>query len=163
MYVYVLTHTPQVLGPNNPSDPGDEATLDIEYIMGVAPGVPTWCVSLEMCACVWCGAYFCGGGGVVRYLCVRLFMLACVRHAVLTQCCCRFVYTSGRDGSQEPFLEWIVATNANDSSPLVFSVRYGGYRECMCMYVTVCCFLCVHNRSVFPVCPVPLSFVFTPF
>lgn len=33
-----------VLGPNDPSNPGDEASLDIEYIMGVAVGVPTWFV-----------------------------------------------------------------------------------------------------------------------
>lgn len=32
---------PAVIGPNNSSDPGIEATLDIEYVMGVAPGVPT--------------------------------------------------------------------------------------------------------------------------
>ena len=36
-----------------------------------------------------------------------------------------FVYTAGRDGSQEPFLEWIVAMNARNDTPLVFSVSYG--------------------------------------
>jgi len=30
-----------VVGPNNPNIPGDEATLDIEWIMGSAPGAPT--------------------------------------------------------------------------------------------------------------------------
>eukprot|EP00771_Trimastix_marina_P004212 gnl/Trimastix_PCT/959.p2 GENE.gnl/Trimastix_PCT/959~~gnl/Trimastix_PCT/959.p2 ORF type:complete len:569 (-),score=176.49 gnl/Trimastix_PCT/959:702-2207(-) len=30
------------IGPNDPTQPGGEASLDIEYIMGVAPGVRTW-------------------------------------------------------------------------------------------------------------------------
>jgi len=34
----------QIIGPNNPNNPGLEASLDIEYIMGVAPNVPTWFV-----------------------------------------------------------------------------------------------------------------------
>jgi len=33
-----------VVGPNKPGDPGLEASLDIEYIMGVAVNVPTWFV-----------------------------------------------------------------------------------------------------------------------
>ena len=32
----------QVIGTNNPDRPGIEASLDIEYIMGVAPNVTTW-------------------------------------------------------------------------------------------------------------------------
>jgi len=32
----------QVIGQNNPDHPGIEASLDIEYIMGVAPNVTTW-------------------------------------------------------------------------------------------------------------------------
>mmetsp|Transcript_7266 Transcript_7266/g.7976 ORF Transcript_7266/g.7976 Transcript_7266/m.7976 type:complete len:554 (+) Transcript_7266:29-1690(+) len=32
----------KVVGTNNPSSPGVEAALDIQYIMGVAPKVPTW-------------------------------------------------------------------------------------------------------------------------
>jgi tripeptidyl-peptidase-1 len=32
----------KVVGSNDNSDPGVEAMLDIEYIMGVAPNVPTW-------------------------------------------------------------------------------------------------------------------------
>jgi tripeptidyl-peptidase-1 len=32
----------KVIGPNDPNHPGDEASLDIEYIMGVATNVPTW-------------------------------------------------------------------------------------------------------------------------
>jgi len=32
----------QVIGQNNPDRPGIEASLDIEYIMGVAPNVTTW-------------------------------------------------------------------------------------------------------------------------
>jgi len=31
-----------VIGPNKASDPGTEASLDIEYIIGTAPGVPAW-------------------------------------------------------------------------------------------------------------------------
>jgi len=34
----------KVVGPNKPSNPGVEASLDIEYIMGVATNVPTWFV-----------------------------------------------------------------------------------------------------------------------
>jgi hypothetical protein len=30
-----------VLGPNYPNQPGGEANLDIQYIMGVAPGAAT--------------------------------------------------------------------------------------------------------------------------
>eukprot|EP00163_Fabomonas_tropica_P026549 TRINITY_DN491_c0_g1_i1.p1 TRINITY_DN491_c0_g1~~TRINITY_DN491_c0_g1_i1.p1 ORF type:complete len:581 (-),score=204.13 TRINITY_DN491_c0_g1_i1:196-1938(-) len=37
----------KVVGPNQPSFPGTESTLDIEYIMGVATDVPTWFWSLE--------------------------------------------------------------------------------------------------------------------
>jgi len=33
------------LGPNQDNDPGIEAMLDVEYIMGIAPQVPTWFVS----------------------------------------------------------------------------------------------------------------------
>eukprot|EP01125_Pyxidicula_operculata_P003375 TRINITY_DN1404_c0_g1_i1.p1 TRINITY_DN1404_c0_g1~~TRINITY_DN1404_c0_g1_i1.p1 ORF type:complete len:544 (-),score=159.79 TRINITY_DN1404_c0_g1_i1:51-1682(-) len=32
----------KVIGPNDPTNPGTEALLDIEYIMGVAPNVSTW-------------------------------------------------------------------------------------------------------------------------
>ena len=32
----------KVVGPNNPARPGDEASLDIQYLMGVAPNVSTW-------------------------------------------------------------------------------------------------------------------------
>jgi len=32
----------KVVGTNSPSSPGTEAELDIQYIMGVAPGVPSW-------------------------------------------------------------------------------------------------------------------------
>lgn len=32
----------QVIGKNIPTNPGGEASLDIEYIMGVGQGVPTW-------------------------------------------------------------------------------------------------------------------------
>ena len=32
---------PAVVGPNNASDAGDEATLDVEYQMGLAPNVTT--------------------------------------------------------------------------------------------------------------------------
>jgi len=35
----------QVVGPNDPTDPGIEANLDIQYIMGMAQNVPTWFVS----------------------------------------------------------------------------------------------------------------------
>eukprot|EP00003_Mantamonas_plastica_P028381 TRINITY_DN6409_c2_g1_i2.p1 TRINITY_DN6409_c2_g1~~TRINITY_DN6409_c2_g1_i2.p1 ORF type:complete len:695 (-),score=174.05 TRINITY_DN6409_c2_g1_i2:491-2575(-) len=40
---------PFVIGPNDPGVPGGEATLDIEYLMGMAPGVPPvfWSVALE--------------------------------------------------------------------------------------------------------------------
>jgi hypothetical protein len=33
------------IGPNDPTNPGTEAELDIQYIMGVAPGIATWFVS----------------------------------------------------------------------------------------------------------------------
>ena len=36
---------PSTIGPNNVSDPGIEATLDIEYIMSVAPNIPTTFIS----------------------------------------------------------------------------------------------------------------------
>eukprot|EP00163_Fabomonas_tropica_P015711 TRINITY_DN28541_c0_g1_i1.p1 TRINITY_DN28541_c0_g1~~TRINITY_DN28541_c0_g1_i1.p1 ORF type:complete len:563 (+),score=202.08 TRINITY_DN28541_c0_g1_i1:121-1809(+) len=36
-----------VVGPNTPTMPGIESTLDIQYIMGVAPGIPTTFWSLE--------------------------------------------------------------------------------------------------------------------
>jgi tripeptidyl-peptidase-1 len=36
----------QVVGQNDPSKPGIEASLDIEYIMGVAPNITTWFYSL---------------------------------------------------------------------------------------------------------------------
>ena len=32
----------KVVGSNQPQDPGVEASLDIQYVMGVAPGVQTW-------------------------------------------------------------------------------------------------------------------------
>jgi tripeptidyl-peptidase I len=32
----------KVIGTNNAAKPGDEASLDIQYLMGVAPGVQTW-------------------------------------------------------------------------------------------------------------------------
>jgi len=32
----------QVIGYNNPRDPGIEASLDVEYLMGVAPGATAW-------------------------------------------------------------------------------------------------------------------------
>eukprot|EP01104_Vermistella_antarctica_P017131 TRINITY_DN601_c0_g1_i3.p1 TRINITY_DN601_c0_g1~~TRINITY_DN601_c0_g1_i3.p1 ORF type:complete len:561 (-),score=132.99 TRINITY_DN601_c0_g1_i3:81-1712(-) len=32
----------QTVGPNTPTEPGIEAELDIQYIMGVAPNIPTW-------------------------------------------------------------------------------------------------------------------------
>jgi tripeptidyl-peptidase-1 len=32
----------QILGPNDPTNPGTEALLDIEYIIGTAPNIPTW-------------------------------------------------------------------------------------------------------------------------
>jgi len=35
----------KVYGPNVPSNPGVEAALDIEYIMGVANNIPTWFIS----------------------------------------------------------------------------------------------------------------------
>lgn len=35
----------KVYGPNDASNPGIEASLDIEYIMGVANNVPTWFIS----------------------------------------------------------------------------------------------------------------------
>jgi len=37
----------KVLGPNDPSNPGDEASLDIEYITGTAPLIPTWFISTD--------------------------------------------------------------------------------------------------------------------
>jgi tripeptidyl-peptidase-1 len=37
----------QVIGFNDPSSPGIEASLDIEYIMGVAPGCTTWFYSMK--------------------------------------------------------------------------------------------------------------------
>jgi tripeptidyl-peptidase-1 len=37
----------QVVGQNVPSSPGIEASLDIEYIMGVAPNITTWFYSLK--------------------------------------------------------------------------------------------------------------------
>jgi len=37
----------KVVGPNDASNPGVEATLDIEYITGTAPGVPTWFYSTK--------------------------------------------------------------------------------------------------------------------
>jgi tripeptidyl-peptidase-1 len=37
----------QVVGYNDPSRPGIEASLDIEYIMGVAPGATTWFYSMK--------------------------------------------------------------------------------------------------------------------
>jgi len=33
-----------VFGPNQPNNPGIEASLDIEYILALAPGAPTWFV-----------------------------------------------------------------------------------------------------------------------
>jgi len=35
----------KVEGHNDPSDPRDEATLDVQYIVGVSQGVPTWFIS----------------------------------------------------------------------------------------------------------------------
>lgn len=32
----------KVVGPNDPNNPGGEASLDIQYIMGTGQGVPTW-------------------------------------------------------------------------------------------------------------------------
>merc|ERR1712100_366972 len=32
----------KVIGTNNPNAPGVEAELDVQYIMGVSPGVNTW-------------------------------------------------------------------------------------------------------------------------
>jgi len=32
----------KIIGPNDPTNPGTEALLDIEYIMGTAPLIPTW-------------------------------------------------------------------------------------------------------------------------
>jgi hypothetical protein len=32
----------KIVGNNNASRPGIEAILDVEYIMGMAPGVDTW-------------------------------------------------------------------------------------------------------------------------
>eukprot|EP01092_Planopodium_desertum_P006960 TRINITY_DN285_c0_g1_i1.p1 TRINITY_DN285_c0_g1~~TRINITY_DN285_c0_g1_i1.p1 ORF type:complete len:551 (-),score=148.52 TRINITY_DN285_c0_g1_i1:51-1625(-) len=32
----------KIIGPNDPSNPGDEASLDIQYLMGVASGITTW-------------------------------------------------------------------------------------------------------------------------
>jgi len=32
----------KVIGPNDPTNPGTEALLDIEYIIATAPAVPTW-------------------------------------------------------------------------------------------------------------------------
>jgi hypothetical protein len=41
-----MGQTPQpvarVVGNNDPNNPGTEATLDIQYIMGVAPDTPSW-------------------------------------------------------------------------------------------------------------------------
>jgi tripeptidyl-peptidase-1 len=36
------TKVTKVIGPNDPTNPGVEASLDIEYIMGTATGVQTW-------------------------------------------------------------------------------------------------------------------------
>jgi tripeptidyl-peptidase I len=36
-----LSPLTSVIGPNNQSQPGGEASLDIDYIMGIAPGIPT--------------------------------------------------------------------------------------------------------------------------
>eukprot|EP01126_Amoeba_proteus_P006024 TRINITY_DN1208_c0_g2_i2.p1 TRINITY_DN1208_c0_g2~~TRINITY_DN1208_c0_g2_i2.p1 ORF type:complete len:710 (-),score=120.24 TRINITY_DN1208_c0_g2_i2:95-2224(-) len=36
-----------VIGPNDPSQPGGEANLDIQWIMGMAVGVPTWFWSIK--------------------------------------------------------------------------------------------------------------------
>jgi len=36
------THVTKVVGSNQESHPGVEASLDIEYLMGVAPNVPAW-------------------------------------------------------------------------------------------------------------------------
>jgi tripeptidyl-peptidase-1 len=36
----------QVIGQNDPSHPGIEASLDVEYLMGVAPNITTWFYSL---------------------------------------------------------------------------------------------------------------------
>lgn len=38
----------KVVGPNNASQPGDEAMLDIEWILGVAPTVTAWFWSVSM-------------------------------------------------------------------------------------------------------------------
>lgn len=35
----------KIVGPNDENSPGDEAQLDIEYLTGLAPLVPTWVVS----------------------------------------------------------------------------------------------------------------------
>eukprot|EP01119_Soliformovum_irregulare_P004530 TRINITY_DN15565_c0_g1_i1.p1 TRINITY_DN15565_c0_g1~~TRINITY_DN15565_c0_g1_i1.p1 ORF type:complete len:568 (-),score=185.62 TRINITY_DN15565_c0_g1_i1:11-1585(-) len=32
----------KIVGPNNSSQPGVEASLDIQYLMGIAAGIPTW-------------------------------------------------------------------------------------------------------------------------
>lgn len=37
----------KVIGVNVPSNPGTEAELDVQYIMGVAPNVPTWVFSVK--------------------------------------------------------------------------------------------------------------------
>jgi len=37
----------KVVGPNIPKDPGDEASLDVQYIMGVVPNISTWFYSLK--------------------------------------------------------------------------------------------------------------------
>jgi tripeptidyl-peptidase-1 len=37
----------QVVGFNDPTSPGIEASLDIEYLMGVAPGATTWFYSMK--------------------------------------------------------------------------------------------------------------------
>ena len=32
----------KVIGENDPSNPGLEAALDVEYLMGIAPNTTTW-------------------------------------------------------------------------------------------------------------------------
>jgi len=42
MYKLPVQKVDQVIGPNNPNNPGLEASLDIEYIMGVSNNIKTW-------------------------------------------------------------------------------------------------------------------------
>lgn len=135
----------KVDGPNVASNPGIEASLDIEYIMGVAPGVPTWFVyTPKLHDGQVRGSFFSIFLGLAFEIQIYLPMVAvaswrtCVRSKIQiyldSPSCPPYKTPSCQFTSlQEPFAIWIYNIGNLTDPPLVHSVSYGDVEDSVLM------------------------------